>query len=181
MSKIGKKPIIIPEAVDILISDNKVSAKGPKGELSTSILFGVNIEMKDNTILVTTADNKAQTRMNWGTTRSLIQNIIDGVTNGFKKVLEINGVGYKAEISENKLVLKVGFSHPVEIVMPEGVEIKTDRNKIFVSGINKELVGQVAANIRKVKKPEPYLGKGIKYEDEVIKRKAGKRATGATT
>ncbi len=181
MSKIGKKPINIPDGVKVEIKENTLITSGPKGELKAPLLGGVVVEVKeeDKTIEVSLKSNNAQSRMNWGTVRSLIQNTIVGVTDGYSKTLEINGVGYRAEMQGDTLVLKVGFSHPVNIKSPKGIEINVEGNKVKVSGIDKELVGQVAANIRKTKKPEPYLGKGIKYEDEVIRRKVGKRATGA--
>lgn len=180
MSRIGKKPIEIPDGVQVTIDQQMVKVKGPKGELEQQIHPSINIEQKDKQLTFTIADKKhKKSNAFWGLYRSLVNNLIVGVTEGFQKQLEINGVGYKANASEKKLVLNVGYSHPVEFDLPEGIEAKVEGNVITISGINKQQVGEVAANIRKVRKPEPYKGKGIKYIDEVIIRKVGKAAKSA--
>jgi len=177
MSRIGKNPIDIPEGVQVTIEKQIVRVKGPKGELEQEIHPAIGIEQKDKQLSFTIADeNYKKANAFWGLYRSLVNNIIIGVTEGFQKQLEINGVGYKASSSGKKLTLNVGYSHPVEFEMPEGIEAKVDGNIITISGINKQQVGEVAANIRKIRKPEPYKGKGIKYIDEVIIRKVGKAA-----
>lgn len=176
MSKIGKKPIEIPQGVEIAISEKVVSVKGPKGSIEIARLEGVDIATEEQGLLCSVQDEKTQTTMNWGTMRSLIQNAIEGVVNGYTKSLELEGVGYKVSMEGTTLVLKVGFSHLVKFPTPEGITITTEGNKITISGIEKQAVGQVAADIRKIKKPEPYLGKGIRYSGEVVRRKAGKKA-----
>ena len=193
MSRIGKKPILIPEGVEVRIEGQKVIVKGLKGELSQEILSEIKIEIKDSQIFVfpkirefskkTKRGRKAlalrfetkQTKAFWGLTRALLANMIEGVVKGFEKKLQIEGLGFKAELDGNNLVLQVGFSHSVIITALEGVKFTVEKNIITVSGINKELVGQVAAKIRKVRPPEPYKGKGIRYLGEVIRRKAGKK------
>ena len=180
MSRIGKKPIDIPEKVEAKFDDNFVVVKGPKGELKQEMHSMVKVKIEDNQILVQIEDqeNYRQKAM-WGLYRSLINNMVIGVTEGFEKKLEINGVGYKAALSGKKLVLNVGYSHPVDFALPEGITCSVDGNVITVNGISKQQVGEVAANIRKVRKPEPYKGKGIKYIDEIIRRKVGKAAAKA--
>lgn len=172
MSRIGKKPIEIPEKVKAKLDNNFIIINGPKGELKQKIPAQINVEK--NQILVK-SDNNAL----WGLSRTLIANMIEGVVNGFEKKLEIVGVGYKAEIKDNKLIMQLGFSHSVEFEIPENIEIKAEKNIITVSGIDKQLVGQTAASIRDKKKPEPYKGKGIRYIDEIVKLKPGKKAVGA--
>lgn len=175
MSRIGKQPINLPEGVTLSIEDNVVAIKGPKGELTQEVDPRVKVEQKENEIVVTVKNpNNKTDRAYWGLFRMLIANMVTGVTEGYEKQLEINGVGFKIELKGNKLVLNVGFSHPVEFELPEGVEGKVEKNVITVSGIDKQKVGQTAAEIRAIKKPEPYKGKGIKYIDEQIRRKAGK-------
>jgi len=176
MSKIGKLPINVPTNVTIEVTADKVSVKGPKGELVTTIPTGITVTREGEQLLVTRINDEKPVRALHGLVRSLVQNTIDGVVTGYTKTLEINGVGYKAEIQGNKIVLAIGFSHPVPIEILPGVEVKVDKNIVTVSGIDKQAVGQMAAVIRSHKKPEPYKGKGIKYSDEVIKRKAGKAA-----
>ncbi|MFH1145760.1 MAG: 50S ribosomal protein L6 [bacterium] len=175
MSRIGKLPVIVPAGVTVVLSGRTVQVKGPKGELKRDLNPVVKVVQEQNslTVSVPRPENKDE-RALWGLTRALLQNMVKGVTDGFGKQLEINGVGMKATIQGKKLTLNVGFSHPVEFVIPDGVEIKVEKNVITLSGPDKELVGQIAANIRKIKKPEPYKGKGIKYIDEVILRKEGK-------
>ncbi len=180
MSRIGKKTIQIPEKVEVKLDNQTLTAKGPQGELTLNIHPTVNIEIEDKQIYVTVKDpeNKQQKSL-WGTYRQLVDNLIVGVSQGFERKLEINGVGYRAEIKGNSLILNVGYSHPVEFPFPEGIKINVEKNLITVSGINKHLVGETSARIRKVRQPEPYKGKGIKYEEEIIRRKAGKQAKAA--
>jgi len=179
MSKIGKKPIIIPEGVDVKIEGDFLRVKGKNGELSVKINSGVNIDLKDKEIILTVVDKLKQSRANWGTMRALINNAIIGVNEGFSKILEIEGVGYRGTMEGEKLVLNLGFSHPVKVTPSKGIKIAVEKNTIKISGIDKFLVGQTAAEIRALKKPEPYKGKGIRYQGEVIKRKEGKKAAGA--
>jgi len=180
MSRIGKKPITIPEKVEVKIEGNQVKVKGPKGELSQVLHPLVKINQSDGALKVEVGnpENKEQASL-WGLSRTLVSNLVEGVTEGFNKQLEVNGIGFKAQVNGNKLVLNVGFSHPVEFDIPEGIQINVEKNLITVSGIDKQQVGQVAAEIRSIKKPEPYKGKGIKYLDEVIRRKAGKVVKGS--
>lgn len=173
MSRIGKKPIAIPQGVEVNIDGNKVTAKGPKGTLTQEFLDCVSIAKEENNIVVTLVDSSKSNIH--GLTRTLIQNMITGVSTGFEKALEINGVGYRAQKQGKKLVLTLGYSHPVEIEEVEGITIDVPaQNQIIVKGCDKQLVGQIAANIREKKLPEPYKGKGIKYADERIRRKEGK-------
>ncbi|RLC34748.1 MAG: 50S ribosomal protein L6 [Candidatus Nealsonbacteria bacterium] len=176
MSRIGKKPIEIPQGVDVKIAGRKITVKGPKGELSLEVQPQVKVEVKDGKIFVQSRDKAF-----WGLSRALIYNQVQGVTKGYEKKLEIEGVGYRAGLEGEDLVLNVGFSQPVKIKKPEGIQFSVDKNIITVLGIDKELVGQTAARIRKVRPPEPYKGKGIKYQGEQIRRKLGKKAVGATT
>ena len=175
MSRIGKKPINIPSDVEIKIEDGKVTVKGPKGELSREVRPEINIEINDKDIIVSPKDESKKTRAFWGLTRALIANMVEGVMNGYEKKLMIKGLGYKAVMEGTDLVLSVGFSHTVKIKEMNEVKVEVKGNTIIVSGIDKELVGLRAAQIRKVKPPEPYKGKGIRYIDEEVKRKAGKR------
>ena len=169
MSRIGRKPVAIPAGVTITLDGTKVTVKGPKGTLERNIDKHLSVKIEGTELLVTRPDDSISMKMIHGTTRALIQNMVDGVSNGFSKDLEIRGVGYKCEMQGKNLVLHVGHSHADTIVPPEGVVISTGKNmSIKVEGIDKELVGQVAANIRNVKKPEPYHGKGIRYKDEVV-------------
>lgn len=175
MSRIGKKPITIPEGVEVNIEDEKVTVKGKKGELTLAIHHFVKLEKKGSELIVTV--KKPDEKLNrslWGTFRALLANMIKGVSQGFEKKLEFNGVGYRVNIAGKKMTLEVGFSHTVEYILPEGIEGKVEKNIITINGIDKCVVGQVAAEIRAIKKPEPYKGKGIKYIDEIIRRKAGK-------
>lgn len=169
MSRIGRKPVTIPAGVTITLDGTMVTVKGPKGTLERNIDKHLSVKIEGTELLVTRPDDSISMKMIHGTTRALIQNMVDGVSNGFSKDLEIRGVGYKCEMQGKNLVLHVGHSHADTIVPPEGVVISTGKNmSIKVEGIDKELVGQVAANIRNVKKPEPYHGKGIRYKDEVV-------------
>jgi len=178
MSKIGKKLIEIPENVKIEIKDKEVIVKGPKGELKVPIFDGFSLELVDNTLkVIPPLKLKKITPAFWGTERALIANAIIGVCEGFEKKLEIEGVGYRANVEGKNLVLNLGFSHPIKFEIPEGISISADKNLITVSGIDKQLVGETAAKIRLLKKPEPYKGKGIHYLGEHIRRKAGKKAS----
>ncbi|MED4402174.1 50S ribosomal protein L6 [Metabacillus fastidiosus] len=178
MSRIGKKPIEIPSGVTITISDdNHVSVKGPKGELTRSFNPDMKIVVEDNVLTVSRPSETKEHRALHGTTRSLLGNMVEGVSKGFERGLELIGVGYRASKSGNKLVLNVGYSHPVEIVPEDGVEIEVpSQTKIVVKGTDKERVGAIASNIRQVRPPEPYKGKGIRYEGEHVRRKEGKTA-----
>ncbi len=176
MSRIGKKAVTIPDGVTAVMEDGLVKVKGPKGELSTPMVDDLTYELGDGGLMVTPANKSKQARAFWGMQRTLVQNLVDGVTQGFTKVLEINGVGYRAAVQGKKLNLQLGFSHDVNFDIPDGIEIKTpDQTTVEVSGIDKQLVGQVAAEIRRWRKPEPYKGKGIKYRGEYIFRKEGKK------
>ena len=173
MSRIGKSPIAIPEGVDVKVENHTVTVKGPKGTLTNEFLKDVDIKVEDDKVLVTLVNEKAGNIH--GLTRTLIHNMITGVTSGFEKALEINGIGYRAQKQGNKLVLTLGYSHPVEVVEPEGITIEVPaQNSIIVKGIDKQKVGQVAADIREYRLPEPDKGKGIKYVGEHIRRKEGK-------
>lgn len=174
MSRIGKKPIEIPEKVNISINERVVAVKGPNGELSYTHNPEVAVVQEGNTLVVSPLDESTKGRALWGLTRTLVSNMLEGVTKGFTKNLEFNGVGYKAAVTGNKMTLSLGYSHPIDYELPEGVTAKVTKNTIELSGANKELVGFTAAKIRSFRPPEPYKGKGIKYADEVIIRKAGK-------
>lgn len=180
MSRIGKQPILIPDNVEVKVSNNLLTAKGPKGELNEEIHRDITVEIKDKEIIVRPKHIKEQNMAIWGTCRALIANMIEGVSRGFEKKLLFEGIGFRATVNEDKLVLNLGFSHPIEIVAPKGIEFKTEKNAIIVTGSDKSSVGQIAAKIRAIKKPEPYKGKGIRYEKEIIRRKAGKKAAATT-
>jgi large subunit ribosomal protein L6 len=175
MSRIGKKPIPIPNGVEVTVNGNNVTVKGPKGTLTRSFHADMTIKVEDNAVVVERPSDERMHRSLHGTTRSLIANMIEGVTNGFSKTLELVGVGYRAQKQGNKLVLSLGFSHPVEVPQEDGIEFEVpSTTQIIVKGIDKEKVGAVAAKIRSYREPEPYKGKGIKYANEVIRRKEGK-------
>ncbi len=176
MSRIGRMPIAVPAGVTVDIAENnKVSVKGPKGTLERVLPAEMEIKLEDGHIVVTRPNDLKKMKSLHGLTRSLIANMVHGVTDGYEKVLEVNGVGYRAQKQGKKLVLSLGYSHPVEMEDPEGLEsVVEGQNKIIVKGIDKEKVGQYAAEIRDKRRPEPYKGKGIKYADEVIRRKVGK-------
>lgn len=174
MSRIGKLPVQIPDGVTITVDDSQVVVKGPKGELSTPLLDRTKVEVKENQVIVSRLNDEKMSKAQHGLVRSLINNMVIGVTKGFEKKLEVNGVGFRVSGGGQNLDMSLGFSHPVKYQAPQGVQITVDKMNITVSGINKQQVGQVAAEIRSLKKPEPYKGKGIKYADEVILRKAGK-------
>lgn len=174
MSRIGKQPVIVPEKVTVAIKDKTIEVKGPKGNLTFTHNPGVNVALEGSEIKVTPVDASLKNRGMWGLTRTLVNNMVTGVTAGFTKSLEFNGVGYKASVSGNKMTLNLGYSHPINYELPAGIEAKVTKNVIDISGTDKELVGFVAAKIRSFREPEPYKGKGVKYSDEVIIRKAGK-------
>jgi large subunit ribosomal protein L6 len=177
MSRIGRKPITLPEAVTVELAPGRVAVKGPKGELSQSVSTAMKVEQDDGTVTVSRPTDRGEHRALHGLTRSLIANMVEGVTEGFEKRLEIQGVGYRATLKGRKLEMALGYSHPVSIEPPEGIEFEVPQpTEIVVRGIDKQLVGQVAADIRKRRPPEPYKGKGIRYRDEHVMRKVGKRA-----
>ncbi len=175
MSRIGKKPVIIPAGVTVDLAGETLKVKGPKGELMLTIHPKVMIDKTESEVVVSVKrpDNKSE-RALWGLFRALISNMVTGVTTGFTKVLEINGVGYKAAVTGDKLVLTLGYSHPIEMPIPKGLEVKMEKNVMTITGNDRQALGQFAAVVRGQRKPEPYKGKGIKYSDEVIRRKAGK-------
>jgi large subunit ribosomal protein L6 len=180
MSRIGKQPIIIPDKVEVKIEGNLIMVKGPKGELKRNLPDKIKAEIEGGKILffpISQNDlaNKKVMAL-WGLSRALVANMVKGAKDGYEKKLEIEGVGYRAALQGNDLVLSLGFSHPVEFKSPEGIIFKVEKNTILVSGADKETVGQTAAAIRALKKPEPYKGKGIRYQGEIIKIKAGKKA-----
>jgi len=179
MSRVGKKPIAIPDGVDIKISGQNISVKGPKGALDFSFHRDVEAEQQDKEIRVSVKKITKQTKALWGLTRVLISNMIEGTTKGFEKQLELQGVGYRMTVQGKKLNMALGFSHPIEVEVPEGLEAKIEKNILTISGIDKQKVGQFAASIRAFKKVEPYKGKGFRYVGEVVRKKAGKKA--ATT
>ncbi|MGI5921941.1 MAG: 50S ribosomal protein L6 [Syntrophomonadaceae bacterium] len=175
MSRIGKKPIRLPAGTEIDIQGNVVTAKGPKGQLTYKVSDGLTLVKEENELLVQRPNDSKQFRALHGLNRALLANMVEGVTKGFEKKLELVGVGYRAQMQGKKLVINIGFSHPVEVEAPEGIEFEVPAaTKITVKGIDKQLVGNTAAHIRAIRKPEPYKGKGIKYENEVVRRKAGK-------
>lgn len=180
MSRIGKQLITIPQGVTVTATEGAITVKGPKGELSRPVHSAVTIAVGEGEVTVDVVNKEDKTeRSLWGTFASHVKNMITGVSEGFKKELEINGVGYRVAMQGTDLKVEAGFSHPVIYKVPEGVKASTDKNRISLESANKELLGQVAAEIRKIRKPEPYKGKGIKYVDEVIRRKAGKAAKAA--
>lgn len=178
MSRIAKTPLIVPKNVKIAFDSNKINVEGPKGKLSMSLPSGVKLEQKDDQVFVNRLDDTKQSRSNHGTTKRLIVNMCSGVTTGHKKDLEIQGVGFRATVTGQKLQLNVGFSHPVEYVVPNDVKITSAKpTELSIEGVDKALVGLVASQIRKIKPPEPYKGKGIRYVGEIVKRKQGKQVT----
>jgi len=181
MSKIGKKPIEIPTGVTVSFDEkkNKVSVKGPKGELSLEVDFNVQVKVDDQQIALSVKKETKKSFTLWGLYRSLVANMIEGVEKGYEKQLELHGVGHKVAMEGKDLDISLGFSHPVIFKAPAGVEFKVEKNVITISGIDKQLVGQVAADIRSKKKPEPYKGKGIRYVGEQVRRKVGKKVAGA--
>ena len=175
MSRVGRLPVTVPAGVEVNVKDHLITVKGPKGELINKIHPDMQVSVEDGQVFVTRPSDDKQHRALHGLTRALVQNMVDGVTKGFSKTLDLVGVGYRAVLQGKKLVLTVGYSHQVEIEPEDGLEIEVPAaNKIIVKGIDKEKVGALAAKIRAVREPEPYKGKGIKYDNEVIRRKAGK-------
>ncbi len=179
MSRIGKKPILIPESVEAKIADNKIIVKGPKGELQREIRPEIKVGVKGKEILVTVGKETKKTNAFWGLSRTLIFNMVKGVTEGYEKKLQLEGVGYRANLEGEDLILQVGFTNPIKIKKEEGIKFLVEKNIITVSGIDKELVGQISAKIRKVRPPEPYKGKGIRYLGEQVRRKPGKKVVTA--
>lgn len=175
MSRIGKKPIEIPQGVDVKIDGQKVIVRGPKGELQKSIQPGIKVELKDGKILLTGQDSSFL-----GLSRTILANMVKGATEEYEKKLEIEGIGYKAVLEGQDLVLNIGFTHPVKVKAPEGIKFSVEKNVITVLGADKQLVGQITARIRAVNPPEPYKGKGIRYQGEQVRRKLGKRAAATT-
>lgn len=177
MSRIGNRKIVVPAGVIVTNENNIVTVKGPKGELSLELVKGIEVTLEENTLIVTRQNDEKTTKAMHGTTNANIQNMIKGVTEGFKKELEIIGVGYRFNVKGNTLVINAGYSHPVELSVPAGLTIEGISNtEIAVKGIDKVLVGKFAAEIRSVREPEPYKGKGIRYKDEYVRRKEGKKA-----
>ena len=177
MSRIGNRELNIPAGVTVTVDNNVVTVTGSKGTLTFEYKNDVNVEVKEGKVIVTRKNDLKTSRQLHGTTNSIIKNMIDGVSNGFKKELEINGVGYKFALQGNKLVITAGYSHSVNIDIPNGIKLETpSATELTISGIDKQQVGEFAANVRKVRGPEPYKGKGIKYKDEHIRRKEGKKA-----
>jgi large subunit ribosomal protein L6 len=174
MSRIGKNPIDIPAGVEVSVGASEIQVKGPKGSLTTPVDPAVEYKVEDGKVYVTRVDDSRRSRGQHGLRRTLLANCVDGVTKGFVKTLEVIGVGYKVSVQGQKVVLNVGYSHPVEFDLPAGLEAKVEGSKLIIEGTDKQLVGEVAAQIRRVRPPEPYKGKGIKYIDEIIRRKAGK-------
>lgn len=179
MSRIGKKIIKVPDGVTIKINGTNIEIKGPKGELMVQIRPEIEAVMRDEQISFTVKEQSKESSAFWGLARALVANAVKGVTEGYKKELEIQGVGYRARVEGNNLVLEMGFSHPVNLEKPSGIDFTIEKNIIRISGIDKQLVGETSAKIRAVRPPEPYKGKGIRYVGEVVLRKAGKRAEGA--
>jgi len=177
VSRIGRQPIAVPDGVEITIQPDLIQVKGPKGELQERVSTDIGVAQENGEILVTRSTDRGEHRALHGLTRSLVANMVEGVTNGFEKRLEIQGVGYRAQLKGKDLELALGYSHPVPIKAPVGIEFEVPQpTRIVVRGISKQLVGEVAATIRKQRKPEPYKGKGIRYEGEHVARKVGKRA-----
>jgi large subunit ribosomal protein L6 len=178
MSRIGKKAITLPNGVSATITEQEVVVKGPKGELKVIVLSGITVQLEDNALTVTRQNNEQQTRAFHGLIRSLLDNAVAGVNEGYKKTLKLVGTGYRVASKGQGLSLSLGFSHPVDVVAVPGVKFSLEGNDtIHIEGIDKQLIGQVAANIRKIRPPEPYKGKGVRYSDEVVRRKAGKTAS----
>ena len=177
MSRIGNRKILVPTGVTVTVENDIVTVKGPKGELSLELKNGIKVEQEENTLTVTRANDEKQSRSMHGTTNANITNMIKGVTDGFSKALEIIGVGYRFNVRGTTLVINAGYSHPVELAIPSGLSVEQASNtEITVKGIDKVLVGKFAAEIRDVRSPEPYKGKGIRYKDEYVRRKEGKKA-----
>jgi len=174
MSRIGKNPVPLPKGVEVQVYPDAIEIKGPKGQLRTPTHVKISYEVKNDSVYLARVDDTRKAREQYGLRRTLLANSVLGVTEGFQKVLEVIGVGYKVAVEGAKITLNVGYSHPVHYMLPQGMSAKVEGNKLTILGINKEQVGEVAAQIRRVRPPEPFKGKGIKYIDEVIRRKAGK-------
>ena len=177
MSRVGRAPVAIPSGVTVGQADGAVEVKGPKGVLSVQIPDGISIEIDSEQIRVCRRDEKKRTRALHGLARALVANMVTGVTEGFVKELEVHGVGYRADVSGKTLKLAVGFSHPVDVAIPEGLSVSLQEGKVRIEGIDRQLVGQFAANVRSLRPPEPYKGKGIRYAGERVRRKVGKAGT----
>ena len=176
MSRVGKQPIIIPSDVEVNIASNRVTVKGQKGELNKVFPPLVNINMEKEQVLISPKNDSKDSRAAWGLTRTIISNMVHGVKEGFNKTLEINGVGYRAAVSDNILTLQLGYSHDIKLAVPLDIEVKcTKPTEVIISGIDKQKVGQFASEVRQFRKPEPYKGKGVKYKEETIRRKEGKK------
>lgn len=180
MSRIGKKPILIPDKIEVKVEGQKVIVKGPLGELFCEVLPEIKVSVNSQEILVSVQKETKKSKAFWGLTRALINNMVEGAQKGFKKILELQGIGYKVKLEGEDLVLDVGFTNSVKINAIQGVKFLVEKNKITISGIDKGLVGQIAAKIRKVRPPEPYKGKGIRYEGEQVRKKLGKKAATST-
>lgn len=178
MSRIGKKPVPLPRGVTVNIGNNLLNVKGPKGELSRSLPLGVIISIHGDSVVVSRQDDLRESRAKHGLVRALLFNMIKGVTEGFERRLEINGVGYRAELMGHRMTLALGYSHPIIYELPKGISAKIDKNVIVLDGYDRELLGETAAKIRSFRPPEPYKGKGIKYMEESIRRKVGKTGAG---
>lgn len=177
MSRIGKQPISVPAGVSIEAEGARISATGSKGTLTVTLMPGIALKQEQDQMVLVKERENADTQKSYGLMRTLVANMVTGVSTGFTKQLEVNGVGYRASVSGQSLNLSLGFSHPIEYKLPKGIEAKVEKNVITISGADKQMVGQVAADIRALRKPEPYKGKGIRYIDERVRRKAGKTAT----
>ena len=176
MSRIGKKPVTVPDGVEVTLSGQNVAAKGPKGELSVTLSDKVSVERDDAGIIISPVDNSMKSRSLWGLSRSLVENIVVGVSSGFDRKLELQGVGYRAQVQGQTLKLALGFSHDIDFQVPEGIKVECpSQTEIVISGTDKQKVGQVASEIRSYRPPEPYKGKGVRYEDEYVFRKEGKK------
>lgn len=178
MSRIGKKPITIPEGVEVKVAERKISVKGPKGSLNFEFHPNMKVEISGKEIKVSVDKETKQSKALWGLTRMLIANMVEGVTKEYEKQLELQGVGFRMAVQGKKISMALGFSHPVEVEIPEKLEARIDKNILTISGIDKQAVGQFAAALRALKKAEPYKGKGFRYVGEVVKKKAGKKAVG---
>lgn len=177
MSRIGKKPVIVPEGVEASIAANVITAKGPKGTLTFTHRREVSLSLAEGAVTVEKIGTTKLASALWGTTAKLVANMFEGVTKGFEKKLELNGVGYRMNLQGKKIVMALGFSHPVEVVIPEGLDAKIENNVLTISGVDRQAVGQLASVIKKLKPVEPYKGKGFRYVGEIVRRKEGKRAT----
>ncbi|HJZ86871.1 MAG TPA: 50S ribosomal protein L6 [Polyangia bacterium] len=178
MSRIGKKPVLIPKGVTVSVKDSKVAVKGPKGELARAMPKDITVKVEGDKVVATRQDDSRPSRARHGLVRALINNMVHGVTQGFSRELEINGVGYKAEVKGKAVLFTLGYSHTIDFPLPAGIEAKMDKNRVILTGVDRELLGHVAAKVRSLRPPEPYKGKGIKYKEEHIRRKVGKTGAG---